>query len=233
MPHRRRTTICYLLLNQHTVSLGRVLLLRHVHALLVAQRLRIGEDELPDRLRELHELGLLEDEHLDAVPAAGLVDEVELRAHRVRQVRGGEQDEQYPDRRTVRQACEARDEEHDAPDERSGVELRVRVHGRDVAQRDRLRGRSERDHTQQGVRALVYHAHAARGDAGPEPEQDHGRAEPVADDAGLPRRVGEFGHGLLCFGHFSFLSLVFIAKVEDDAAILVDDERGVEFAALP
>jgi hypothetical protein len=26
---------------------------------------------------------------------------------------------------------------------------------------------------------------------------------------------------------------VFIAKVEDDAAILVDDERGVEFAALP
>ena len=49
----------------------------------------------------------------------------------------------------------------------------------------------------------------------------------------LPRRVGEFGHGLLCFGHFSFLSLVFIAKVEDDAAILVDDERGVEFAALP
>ena len=182
----------------------------------MAQRLRIGEDELPDRLRELHELGLLEDGHLDAVPAAGLVDEVELRAHRVRQVRGGEQDEQYPDRRTVRQACEARDEEHDAPDERSGVELRVRVHGRDVAQRDRLRGRSERDHTQQGVRALVYHAHAARGDAGPEPEQDHGRAEPVADDAGLPRRVGEFGHGLLCFGHFSFLSLVFIAKVEDD-----------------
>ena len=168
--------MCYLLLNQHTVSLGRVLLLRHVHALLVAQRLRIGEDELPDRLRELHELGLLEDGHLDAVPAAGLVDEVELRAHRVRQVRGGEQDEQYPDRRTVRQACEARDEEHDAPDERSGVELRVRVHGRDVAQRDRLRGRSERAHTPQGVRALVYHAHAARGDAGPEPEQDHGRS---------------------------------------------------------
>lgn len=93
-----------------------------------------------------------------------LVDEVELRAHRVRQVRGGEQDEQYPDRRTVRQACEARDEEHDAPDERSGVELRVRVHGRDVAQRDRLRGRSERDHTQQGVWALVHHAHVARGE---------------------------------------------------------------------
>lgn len=114
-----------------------------------------------------------------------------------------------------------------------GLNFRVRVHGRDVAKRDRLRGRSERDHTQQGVWALVYHAHAARGDAGPEPEQDHGRAEPVADDAGLPRRVGEFGHGLLCFGHFSFLSLVFIAKVEDDAAILVDDERGVEFAALP
>lgn len=94
----------------------------------MAQRLRIGEDELPDRLRELHELGLLEDGHLDAVPAAGLVDEVELRAHRVRQVRCREQEEQDPHERAARQERETRDEEHGAPDEAAEVELRVRVH---------------------------------------------------------------------------------------------------------
>mgnify|MGYP000514658947 CR=1 FL=1 len=161
-----------------------------------------------DVLRELHELVLFEDGHLDAVPAAGLVDEVELRAHRVRQVRGREQEEQDPHKRAARKERESGDEEDGAPDEATEVELRVRVHGRDAAQRDRLRGRAERDHAQQGVRALVHHTHVARGDAGLEPEEHHGRAEPVADDVGLPRRVSEFGHGLCGFGHVLLLCFV-------------------------
>lgn len=62
-----------MLLDQDAVGLGRVLFLGHVHALLVALPFDVGEDELLDRLRELHELGLLQDGHLLTKSSCALI----------------------------------------------------------------------------------------------------------------------------------------------------------------
>lgn len=88
------------------------------------------------------------------------------------------------------------------------VESRVRVDAGDIAQRDGLGGRAERDQPEQGVRCPVLHARAGRGDRGFEPEDDHARAESVADDVLLAGRVSEFGHGLCGFGHVLLLCFV-------------------------
>lgn len=102
------------------------------------------------------------------------------------------------------EASESDEQEHDAPDGASEVELRARVDRCDVAQRDGLRVRAERDQAEQGVRGRVLDAGRACGDAGLEPEDDHAGTETVPDDVLLAWREREFGHGLLCFGHCPF-----------------------------
>ena len=202
----------------------------------MALSLDVGEDEPLDVLRELHELVLFEDGHLDAVPAAGLVDEVKLRAHRVREVRGRDEDQDERDGHAAVEASESDEQEHDAPDEASEVELRARVDRCDVAQRDGLRVHAERDQAEQGVRGRVLDAGRACGDAGLEPEDDHAGTETVPDDVLLAWREREFGHGLLCFGHcpfspcFSVLLVGFGLRVK--MCVWLGVSRGLDLAFL-
>ena len=191
----------HLLLDQHAVGLRRVLLLGHGHAFLVAQLVSVREHELLDLLGELHELVLFEDRHGDGVRAARRIAEHEARAHGVREVRGRDQQQDDRDGHAGLEASERDEQPDQSPDEAAEVEFRARVHARDVAQRDGLRVRPQRDQAEQGVRAFVLDAGRACGDAGLEPEDDHAGTETVPDDVLLAWCEGEFGHGLLCLGH--------------------------------
>lgn len=198
----------HLLLDEHAGGLRGVLLLGHAHAFLMTQLVGVGEHAGLDLLCEAHELVLFEDAHGDGVRAARGIVEHEARAHRVREVRGRDEDQDERDGHAAVEASESDEQEHDAPDEASEVEFRVRVDAGDVAQWDGLGGRAERDQAEQGVRCPVLHARAGRGDRGFEPEDDHARAESVADDVLLAGRVSEFGHGLCGFGHVLLLCFV-------------------------
>lgn len=200
----------HLLLDEHAVGLRGVLLLGHAHAFLMTQLLAVGEHEFLDLLCEAHELVLFEDAHGDVVRAAGRIAEGQGGAHHVCEVRDGDEQAHDGGQGVGVEHAEADEQEKQTPDEAAEVEFRVRVDAGDVAQWDGLGGRAERDQPEQGVRCPVLHARAGRGDRGFEPEDDHARAESVADDVLLAGRVSEFGHGLCGFGHVLLLCFVFV-----------------------
>lgn len=154
----------HLLLDEHAVGLRGVLLLGHVHAFLVAQLVRVREHAGLDLLRELHELVLFEDAHGDGVRSAGRIVEDEAGAHDVGEVGRGDEQADNGDQGVRVEHAEADEQENQTPHEASEVESRVRVDAGDVAQRNGLGGRSQRDQSEQGVRRLVLHARAGRGD---------------------------------------------------------------------
>ena len=154
----------HLLLDEHAVGLRGVLLLGHVHAFLMAQLVRVREHAGLDLLRELHELVLFEDAHGDGVRPAGWIMEGQGGAHHVREVRDGDEQADNGDQGVRVKHAEADEQEDQTPHEASEVKFRVRVDAGDVAQRNGLGGRSQRDQSEQGVRRLVLHARAGRGD---------------------------------------------------------------------
>lgn len=195
----------HLLLDEHAVGLRGVLLLGHVYAFLMTQLVRVREHAGLDLLREAHEPVLLEDAHGDGIRSAGRVMEGQGGAHHVREVRDGDEQAHDGGQGVGVEHAEADEQEKQTPHKAAEVELRVRVDAGDVAQWNGLGGRAERDQPEQGVWRLVLHARAGRGDGGFEPEDDHARAESVADDVLLAGRVSEFGHGLCGFGHVLLL----------------------------
>ena len=154
----------HLLLDEHAVGLRGVLFLGHVHAFLVAQLVGVREHAGLDLLGEAHELVLFEDAHGDGVRAAGWIVECQGGAHHVREVRDGDEQTYDGDQCVGVEHAEADEQEDQSPDEAAEVEFRVRVDAGDVAQRNGLGGRSQRDQSEQGVRRLVLHARAGRGD---------------------------------------------------------------------
>ena len=240
----------HLLLDEHAVGLRGVLLLGHVHAFLMAQLVGVREHAGLDLLGETHELVLFEDAHGDGVRPAGWIMEGQGGAHHVREVRDGDEQTYDGDQYVGVKHAEADEQEDQTPDEAAEVESRVRVDAGDIAQRDGLGGRAERDQPEQGVRRLVLHARAGCGDGGFEPEDDHARTETVSDDVLLAGRVSEFGHGLCGFGHVLllfafycvFLALSFsrmgVGERERSgwfrrANLLADDGGGSEFLEVP
>ena len=87
-------------------------------------------------------------------------------AHHVREVRDGDEQTYDGDQYVGVKHAEADEQEDQTPDEAAEVESRVRVDAGDIAQRDGLGGRAERDQPEQGVRRLVLHARAGCGDGG-------------------------------------------------------------------
>lgn len=154
----------HLLLDEHAVGLRGVLLLGHVYAFLMTQLVRVREHAGLDLLREAHEPVLLEDAHGDGVRSAGRIVEDEAGAHDVGEVGRGDEQADNGDQGVRVEHAEADEQENQTPHEASEVKFRVRVDAGDVAQRNGLGGRSQRDQSEQGVRRLVLHARAGRGD---------------------------------------------------------------------
>ena len=117
-----------------------------------------------DLLGEAHELVLLEDAHGDGVRPAGRIMEGQGGAHHVCEVRDGDEQAHDGGQGVGVEHAEADEQEKQTPDEAAEGEFRVRVDAGDVAQRNGLGGRSQRDQSEQGVRRLVLHARAGRGD---------------------------------------------------------------------